>query len=150
MYHDNTSSRSPGSQRHQQPLHRQPSRQFDAYGPMPTNHFDESLARHETSRMDRLNPLHTNGYGYEISGAQTWNTPNGFNGPSALGGIGSATGRMRPSARGRTGLPSVSILPISHHPPPKSISLFFCLPFFAFSTECAQKWLSASYFTDLA
>ncbi|GAM41845.1 hypothetical protein TCE0_042f15285 [Talaromyces pinophilus] len=105
MYHDNSSSRSPGSQRHPQTLHRQPSRQFDAYGPMPTNPYDDPLARYDTSRLDRLNPLHggTN-YAYELSGSQTWN-PNGFAGGHSLAGIGSATGRMKPS-RGRTGLPT--------------------------------------------
>ncbi|KAH8697785.1 putative R3H domain protein [Talaromyces proteolyticus] len=106
MYHDNPSSRSPGSQRHQQPLHRQPSRQFDAYGPMPSNPYDDPLARYDTGRIERLNPLHggTN-YGYEISGSQTWN-PNGFSGAHTLGGIGSATGRMKPAGRGRTGIPT--------------------------------------------
>jgi hypothetical protein len=107
MYHDNPSSRSPGSQRHQQPLHRQPSRQFDAYGPMPSNPYEDPLARYDTGRLERLNPLHAgSNYGYELSGSQTWN-PNGFNGAHTLGGIGSATGRMKPSGRGRAGLPTV-------------------------------------------
>jgi hypothetical protein len=107
MYHDHPSSRSPGSQRHQQPLHRQPSRQFDAYGPMPSNPYEDPLARYDTTRLERLNPLHNGGnYGYEISGSQTWN-PNGFNGAHTLGGIGSATTRMKPPGRGRTGLPTV-------------------------------------------
>ncbi|KAJ9302827.1 hypothetical protein DTO271G3_201 [Paecilomyces variotii] len=106
MYHDNSSARSPGSQRHQQPLHRQPSRQFDAYGPMPTNFYDDPMARYDTSRLDRLNPsIPSNAYGYDISGSQTWN-PNGFSGAHTLGGIGSATSRIKHNPRGRTGLPT--------------------------------------------
>ena len=106
MYHENPSSRSPGSQRHQQPLHRQPSRQFDAYGPMPSNIYEDPMPRYDGNRLERLNSLHGNTYGYDISASQTWN-PVGFNGPHTLGSIGTATGRMKPNARGRTGLPTV-------------------------------------------
>ncbi|KAJ5831749.1 hypothetical protein N7474_000060 [Penicillium riverlandense] len=106
MYHDNPSARSPGSQRHQQPLHRQPSRQFDAYGPMPVNLYEDQMARYDTARMERLNPsLQNNSYGYDISGSQTWN-PNGFANAQTLGGIRSSSASLKPSARGRTGLPT--------------------------------------------
>ncbi|KAL1964364.1 hypothetical protein VTN77DRAFT_7049 [Rasamsonia byssochlamydoides] len=106
MYHDSPSSRSPGSQRHQQPLHRQPSRQFDAYGPMPSsNPYEDPLARYDTSRLDRLNPLQSSPYGYEMSGSQTWN-PNGFSSAHTLGGIGSTTGRMKPTTQTRSRLPT--------------------------------------------
>ena len=113
MYHENSTARSPGSQRHQQPLHRQPSRQFDAYGPMPTGMYEDPMARYDTNRMDRLNPnppaVHGNTYGYDMSASQAvWNG-NGFGGAHTLGGIG-ATGRMKPNGRGRTGIPTVSLL----------------------------------------
>jgi len=105
MYHENPSSRSPGSQRHQQPLHRQPSRQFDAYGPMPPSLYEDPMPRYDANRIERLNSLHGNTYGYDISASQTWN-PAGFSSPHTLGSIGTATGRMKPNARGRTGLPT--------------------------------------------
>ncbi|KAJ5803741.1 uncharacterized protein N7518_000044 [Penicillium psychrosexuale] len=104
MYHDH-SARSPGSQRHQQPLHRQPSRQFDAYGPMPTNMYEQDQMRYESARLERLNPSLQNNYGYDISGSQTWN-PNGFTNAQALGGIRSASASLKPNARGRAGLPT--------------------------------------------
>lgn len=109
MYHDHSSARSPGSQRHQQPLHRQPSRQFDAYGPMPVNLYDDPMARYDTARLERLNPsLHTNSYAYDLGGSQTWN-PNGFANPQALGGIRSASSSLKTTTRGggRAGLPTV-------------------------------------------
>ncbi|KAG2411590.1 hypothetical protein HFD88_009146 [Aspergillus terreus] len=107
MYHDNSSARSPGSQRHQQTLHRQPSRQFDAYGPMPVNLYDDPMARYDTGRLDRLNPsLHNNSYAYDLPGSQTWN-PNGFANAQALGGIRSASASLKTTSRpGRAGLPS--------------------------------------------
>ncbi|KAL2810135.1 R3H domain protein [Aspergillus granulosus] len=106
MYHDNSSARSPGSQRHQQPLHRQPSRQFDAYGPMPVNLYDD-MARYDTGRLDRLNPsLHNPSYAYDLPGSQTWN-PNGFANAQALGGIRSASASLKTASRsGRSGLPT--------------------------------------------
>lgn len=115
MYHENSTTRSPGSQRHHQPqqLRRQTSRQFDAYGAMSTGLYDDHMARYDTSRLDRLNTgLHNNAYGYDLSGSQTWNV-NGFGGAHALGigsGAGTATGRMKQSTRGRSGLPSVSLI----------------------------------------
>ncbi|KAL3490968.1 hypothetical protein BJX62DRAFT_237573 [Aspergillus germanicus] len=107
MYHDNSSARSPGSQRHQQPLHRQPSRQFDAYGPMPVNLYDDPMARYDTGRLDRLNPsLHNPSYAYDLPGSQTWN-PNGFANAQALGGIRSASASLKTAPRGgRAGLPT--------------------------------------------
>jgi hypothetical protein len=107
MYHD-PSARSPGSQRHQQPLHRQPSRQFDAYGPMPVNLYEDQMARYESARLERLNPSlqNNNSYAYDLSGSQTWN-PNGFANAQSLGGIRSASASLKPNARGRTGLPTV-------------------------------------------
>lgn len=110
MYHD-PAARSPGSQRHQQPLHRQHSRQFDAYGPMPVNLYEDQMARYDTSRLERLNPSIQNNssYAYDLSGSQTWN-PNGFANAQSLGGIRSASASLKPSARGRTALPTVRIL----------------------------------------
>lgn len=109
MYHDHSSARSPGSQRHQQPLHRQPSRQFDAYGPMPVNLYDDPMARYDTARLDRLNPsLQSNSYAYDLGGSQTWN-PNGFANPQALGGIRSASSLKATTRGGRAGLPTVCL-----------------------------------------
>lgn len=131
MYYDHPTSRSPGSQRHQpqqpqpppqsqqqQQLHRQASRQFDAYGSMPSSAvYDDFAARYE-SRPERMNPgMPVNAYGYD---AQTWNNTNGLGagvhpfgsvgaGPGAMGA--SASTRMKPNARpNRTGLPPVSLL----------------------------------------
>ena len=106
MYYDPASSRSPGAHRHQpQTLHRQPSRQFDAYGPMPNNVYgqeDQSM-RYENGRMA---PPMPNGYGYENPGAQTWN-PSAFGGNNHFPNFG--TGRMKTTARGRSTLPQVSL-----------------------------------------
>ncbi|KAI9699471.1 MAG: hypothetical protein M1836_003082 [Candelina mexicana] len=113
MYYENASNRSPGSHRHQhpqqqqQPINRQTSRQFDAYGHMAGGLYtaEDHAARHEPSRFDRLNSsMHTNGYTYDMPGAQTWN-PSGFGGNTSLIGLG-ATGRMKPAARQRSALPS--------------------------------------------
>ena len=143
MYHDNPSARSPGSQRHQQPLHRQPSRQFDAYGPMPVNMYDDPMARYDTGRLDRLNPsINHNSYAYDLNGSQTWN-PNGFANAQALGGIRSASASMRTAARGgRTGLPTVRVF-------------VFCSSFLFFArTNTPKTWLDqqpgiASPFSNL-
>lgn len=78
---------------------------------MPTGLYEDPMARYDSSRLERLNPvLQGNAYAYDMSAAQTWNV-NGFGGGAhILGGIGpgAATGRMKPNARGRTGLPTVS------------------------------------------
>jgi hypothetical protein len=112
MYYDNSGSqRSPGSHRQQQPhgLHRQTSRQFDAYGQMPAPGYgqDDHNGRYDTNRYDRLNNpmVGSNQYAYDMAGSQTWN-PSGFGGHHTIGGLGN-TGRMKPS-RGRSALPTVS------------------------------------------
>lgn len=109
MYYDNPSSRSPGSQRHQpQTLHRQPSRQFDAYGQLNQGLYtpDDHQARYDASRYnDRLNATIHAGYGgYELGGAQGWNA-NAFGQNNSLAAI-NATTRMKPSTRGRSALPA--------------------------------------------
>lgn len=109
MYHDNPSARSPGSQRHPQTLHRQPSRQFDAYGPMPVNLYEDPMARYDTARLERLNPSLNNSYAYDLGGSQTWN-PNGFANAQTLGGIRSASASLKSTTRsGRAGLPTVRL-----------------------------------------
>ncbi|KAL8834858.1 MAG: hypothetical protein Q9170_003558 [Blastenia crenularia] len=107
MYYDQSSTRSPAMHRHQQqPLHRQPSRQFDAYGSMPNNMYqpEDSASRYDGSRFDRMNPPMQGGaYGYDMPSAQTWN-PNAFGGTNGFPTFG-ATGRMKPMPRGRSALP---------------------------------------------
>jgi hypothetical protein len=110
MYYDHSgSARSPGSHRQQQQtLHRSSSRQFDGFGQLPGGLYtaEDHAARYETNRYDRLNPSVAASYGYDMSGAQTWN-PSGFGGANTLAALG-ATGRMKPSSRQRSALPSVS------------------------------------------
>ncbi|KAL8744152.1 MAG: hypothetical protein Q9190_003569 [Brigantiaea leucoxantha] len=107
MYYEQPSSRSPGAHRHQQQtLHRQSSRQFDVYGPMPNNNFtpDDHTMRYDGNRFDRMNaPMQGGGYGYDLSGNQTWN-PNAFSGGTSFSSFG-ATGRIKPMPRGRSALP---------------------------------------------
>ncbi|KAM5458543.1 Peptidyl-prolyl cis-trans isomerase pin4 [Microsporum audouinii] len=131
MYNSSSSSRSPGSHRHPpQQLRRQPSRQFDAYGPMSSTLYEEPpLGRYDTTPLDRLNATMPSGsYPYDISGAQTWNANT-----VGLGGLGvnsaTATSRMR-NVRSRTALPttwldqqnslpsSFSLAPGQHQPSP--------------------------------
>lgn len=107
LYYDQPASRSPGSHRHQpQTLHRQPSRQFDAYGQMPNNMYtpDDHSMRYDANRFERMNTTVQNGYNYEI-GAQTW-TSNPFAVNNHFAGPFAATGRMKSVSRGRTGLPA--------------------------------------------
>ena len=110
LYYDPASSRSPGAHRHQQQtLHRQPSRQFDAYGPMPNNIYgqEDHTMRYDNTRFERMNPgLQNIPYSYEIPGAQTWN-PNAFGGGHNQFPNFAATGRMK-VPRGRSALPPVS------------------------------------------
>jgi len=74
------------------------------------------MARYESARLERLNPsLQNNSYAYDLSGSQTWN-PNGFSNAQSLGGIRSASASLKPSARGRTGLPTVRVV-LCPHPP---------------------------------
>ncbi|KAL8730111.1 MAG: hypothetical protein Q9166_004310 [cf. Caloplaca sp. 2 TL-2023] len=107
MYYDQPASRSPGAHRHQQQtLHRQPSRNFDAYGPMPNAMYqpEEANPRYDGNRFDRMNPAMQGGaYGYDMPSAQTWN-PNAFGGANGFQTFG-ATGRMKPGPRGRSALP---------------------------------------------
>ena len=111
IYYDQPSSRSPGAHRHQQQtLHRQPSRQFDAYGQMPNNIYppDDHTLRYDGNRFDRMNATMQGGggYGYEMPSAQTWN-PSAFGGGNNFPSFG-ATGRMKSTSRGRSALPTVS------------------------------------------
>lgn len=131
-YMQNSSARSPRSFRTQFQLPRQPSRQFDAYGPIAPNpslySTNDPMARNDTRRMDgRFAPSMQNSlmnggpFSYDINaGSQTWNAAaaNAFAGaqhnlaPTPLGAmapIGSQPGRLRP-ARTRVGLPGVSEL----------------------------------------
>jgi hypothetical protein len=91
MYYDPLSARSPGSHRHQQQtLHRQSSRQFDAYGQMPSGLYtaDDHAARYESNRFDRINAtMQASNYGYDMPGPQTWNA-SGFGGANTLGAMG--------------------------------------------------------------
>ncbi|KAF2868511.1 hypothetical protein BDV95DRAFT_609987 [Massariosphaeria phaeospora] len=114
--YDASSSRSPGSHRHQpQTLHRQPSRQFDAYGQLPPGglYTAEDHARgyeHQQPpprNYDRLNQTVHGAYSYEMNSPAAWNT-NAFAQNTALGSLGGATGRMKQSGRGggRSALPS--------------------------------------------
>ncbi|GBF64767.1 RNA-binding post-transcriptional regulator [Trichophyton mentagrophytes] len=131
MY-NSSASRSPGSHRHPpQQLRRQPSRQFDAYGPMSSTLYEEPpLGRYDTNPLDRLNATMPSGsYPYDISGSQTWNANS-----VGLGGLGvnsaTATSRMR-NVRSRTALPttwldqqnslpnSFSLAPGQHQPSPQ-------------------------------
>jgi len=114
MYYDNP-SRSPGSHRHQQTLHRQPSRQFDAYAPAPNGLY--TAEDHAASYMpryngDRLNAtLHASNYGgYDLNGSQAWTSFNpNQNNNNTLAALG-ATTRMKPSSRRRSVLPSVRLI----------------------------------------
>ena len=124
--YDQTSSRSPGSHR-QQPqtgtLHRMPSRQFDAYAPLPQNNNvyapdDHGRSYEQPRNYDRLNAtVHGGGYGgYDMGAPGGWNS-NAFaqNGIGSLGGA--ATARMKPQQQrggGRSALPSVRSSPAIH------------------------------------
>lgn len=109
--YDTSSSRSPGSHRHQpNTLHRQPSRQFDAYGQLPAGglYTAEDHARGYDSQprnYDRLNATIHSGYGYDMGGSQAWNA-SAFNQNNPLSTIG-ASSRMKQPARGRSALPTV-------------------------------------------
>src|SRR5262249_49351597 len=92
-----------------QTLHRQTSRQFDAYGQLPTGLYtaEDHAARYDAPRYnDRVNAtIHSNFGGYDLTGAQAWN-PASFGQSNALAAIG-ATTRMKPPAQDRSALPSV-------------------------------------------
>ena len=53
-----------------------------------------------------MNPPFPGNYGYDMNAAQTWN-PTGFGGLNSVNPM-AATGRMKPSSRQRTALPTVS------------------------------------------
>ena len=137
MYYDNAPGGSPGMSRLQtQTLHRQPSRQFDAYGQlgshMPNTFYanpptsstpsiEEHGARFQAPRYnDRLNAtMHhhfgaggiggpgAGGGGYDMPGLTGWNA-SAFSQGNSLAPVGGATtARLKPNARGRAGLPPV-------------------------------------------
>ncbi|KAF1971739.1 hypothetical protein BU23DRAFT_170872 [Bimuria novae-zelandiae CBS 107.79] len=109
--YDPPSSRSPGSHRHQpQTLHRQPSRQFDAYGQLPPQGLytaeDHARGYEQPRNYDRLNATIHSPYNYDM-GAQGWNA-NAF-GQNTIGSLGgAATSRMKQQGRGagRSALPA--------------------------------------------
>lgn len=118
--YEGPSSRSPGSHRHQpQTLHRQPSRQFDAYGQLaqnsqlgqnglytPEDHAARAYDQPPQRNYDRLNATigGAYGHGYDM-GPPGWN-PSAFNQNTLT--LGGAGGRMKNSGRnnGRNPLPS--------------------------------------------
>ncbi|KAF2841552.1 hypothetical protein M501DRAFT_929146 [Patellaria atrata CBS 101060] len=111
MYYDNPSSRSPGSHRHQpNTLHRQPSRQFDAYGQLPSGLYtaEDHAARYDAPRYnDRMNTLHSNynGASYDMGPSSAWNS-SAFGQNHTLSAIGGPS-RMKPQTRGgRSALPT--------------------------------------------
>ncbi|KAF1813156.1 hypothetical protein P152DRAFT_306899 [Eremomyces bilateralis CBS 781.70] len=74
-YFDNPASRSPGSLRHpNQTLHRQPSRQFDAYGQAAATYIPEDMNAQPFAHRfnERMNPTMQPGY-YDLVDNQTWN-----------------------------------------------------------------------------
>ncbi|KAF2012545.1 hypothetical protein BU24DRAFT_351676 [Aaosphaeria arxii CBS 175.79] len=108
--YDPPSSRSPGSHRHQpQTLHRQPSRQFDAYGQLPPGGLytaeDHARGYDQPRSYDRPNATIHSGYGYDMGGSPAWNA-NAFGQNTTLSSLGGAAGRMKQSGRGRSQLPS--------------------------------------------
>jgi hypothetical protein len=111
--YDQSASRSPGSHRNQpqsNTLHRMPSRQFDAYAPLPQGNMYQHARSYEQPRgFDRQNAtVHGGGYGYDMGAPAGWNT-NAFsqNGMGSLGGA--AAARMKSQQRGgRSALPTVS------------------------------------------
>ncbi|KAL8776218.1 MAG: hypothetical protein Q9194_003288 [Teloschistes cf. exilis] len=110
MYFDPPLSRSPSAHRHQQQtLHRQPSRHFDGYGPMPNNmwNHEDSTSRFDGGRMDRMNTNMPGGaYGFDMPSApnHSWN-PSAFGAPNGLPTFGATGNRMKPMPRGRSALP---------------------------------------------
>ena len=120
VYYDqnaSTAQRSPGTNRHPPPaLHRQSSRQFDAYGQMPNATAyvaEDPAATFNASRFDRMNSAFQNssgaGYpGFDLAGgSQTWN-PAAFAGPNTFNTFAPMNNRTRAAnARGRANLPAV-------------------------------------------
>ena len=107
MYYDTPSSRPNGIHRQPpQPLHRQPSRQFDGYGNMPNSLFpsDEHPLRYDGRGTSAT--VANGNYNYDFSAVQTWD-PSAFSGSNPFPSNMPATGRMRPPPRGRAALPNV-------------------------------------------
>lgn len=113
MYYDNSSSRSPGSHRHNpQMLHRQPSRHFDAYGTLPAGAMfspDDQMAQQNFApRYDRVGTATLNSTFSFVQ--DPWNSfPAAQN--NSLAALGPTT-RMKSLTNrgGRTGIPTVSTL----------------------------------------
>lgn len=110
MYYENPAARSPGSQRHPlQTLHRQQSRQFDAYGQFTSGLYtaEDHAAHYDQTRYnDRLNAtIHGNYGGYDMGPAQAWNN-SGFGQNNNLAALG-ATQRRNQTRTPRSALPSV-------------------------------------------
>lgn len=111
---DQPSSRSPGSHRLQpQTLHRQPSRQFDAYGQLPPGGLytaeDHARGYEQPRNYDRPNATIHSGYGYDMGNnvPNAWNS-NAFSQNNGLSSLGGAAARMKQPGRGRSQLPAVS------------------------------------------
>ncbi|KAF9734072.1 hypothetical protein PMIN06_006322 [Paraphaeosphaeria minitans] len=111
--YDPPSSRSPGSHRHQpQTLHRQPSRQFDAYGQLPPgalypgDDHQQPYQQPQPRSYDRLNATVHSPYDYNM-GPQGWNA-NAFaqNTIGALGGAATTRSKQQGRGGGRSALPA--------------------------------------------
>ncbi|KAH6717592.1 putative RNA-binding post-transcriptional regulator cip2 [Leptodontidium sp. MPI-SDFR-AT-0119] len=116
MYADysQNQNRSPVSNRYGNglTLNRQPSRQFEQYTPQPPQGLyqeDHSSQYDPASRFDRMPPstIHSSNYPYEN---QTWNYGGANAGANMMGG----TGRVKPQAPRRAGLPSGWLEPQMH------------------------------------
>ncbi|KAK0127929.1 hypothetical protein ONS96_007427 [Cadophora gregata f. sp. sojae] len=97
-------------------LNRQPSRQFEQYTPQPPQALyqdDHSSQYDPASRFDRMPPstIHSSNYPYEN---QTWNYGGANAGANMMGG----TGRVKPSAPRRAGLPTGWLEPQMHQAEP--------------------------------
>ncbi|KAF1957506.1 hypothetical protein CC80DRAFT_560846 [Byssothecium circinans] len=106
--YDAPSSRSPGSHRHQpQTLHRQPSRQFDAYGQLPPGGLytaeDHARGYDQPRNYERLNQTIHSAYNYDM-GTPAWNS-NAF-GQNTLGSLGAASRLKQQGRGGRSQLPT--------------------------------------------
>jgi len=113
MYYDQNPQRSPGSHRHQaQTLHRQPSRQFEAYGmPQSSLYTAEDHAAQQQNHggqrynADRMNAQTMNS---NYNNYDPWNSYNPQQQNNTIGGAGSRMRPSLPSGRGRPGLPTVN------------------------------------------
>jgi hypothetical protein len=125
--YDQSSSRSPGSHRNPQQsgtLHRMPSRQFDAYAPLPQGNLytpdDHARSYEQPRNYDRLNAtVHGGGYGYDMGAPAGWNTTAfSQNGMGSLGGGAAARMKSQQRGGGRSQLPQVSRTGRGHRRPP--------------------------------